>query len=140
MKQNNRNYIGSFDCYCDNFNNISNSKYKCSSRRKWNNSKSKTCKRYACKFNRSRTKCNGGFKIANDSGSTVKDGIVIEDASGNQFVWILVSNIDGDESNKIKVDANAEVEITLGRYTFAASDATANNKYGTFRTLMYVKN
>ena len=60
----------------------------------------------------------GGFKIADDSGSTVKDGIVIEDTSGNQFVWIPVSNINHDGSNKIKVDENTEVEITLGRYTF----------------------
>ena len=63
----------------------------------------------------------GGFKVAEDTGSTVKEGIVIEDTSGNQFVWIPVSNINGDGSNKIKVDANTEVEITLGRYTFDTS-------------------
>ena len=47
----------------------------------------------------------GGFKIASDSGTTVQEGIVIEDSdittyedgttsTGNQFVWIPVSNID----------------------------------------------
>ncbi len=60
----------------------------------------------------------GGFKIASDSGETVKEGIVIEDTIGNQFVWIPVSNINHDGSNKIKVDENTEVEITLGRYKF----------------------
>jgi len=67
----------------------------------------------------------GGFKIAEDSGGTVKEGIVIEDSDGNQFVWIPVSNIDGgtdvDNNKLLKVEtedgATEEVEITLGRYT-----------------------
>ncbi len=52
-----------------------------------------------------------GFKIAADSGSTVQDGIVIEDSEQNQFVWIpvgVVTKTDGTKSNEIK----------LGRYTF----------------------
>ena len=52
----------------------------------------------------------GGFKIASDSGSTVRDGIVIEDASGNQFVWIPVSNIDGSQNNPIKIDETNEAK------------------------------
>ncbi len=60
----------------------------------------------------------GGFKIASDSTDNVKEGIVVEDSDENQFVWIPVSNINHDGSNKIKVDENTEVEITLGRYTF----------------------
>ena len=63
----------------------------------------------------------GGFQIAEDSGSTVQEGIVVEDSEGNQFVWIPVSNINHDGSNKIKLDDNSEVEITLGRYTFDAT-------------------
>ena len=69
-----------------------------------------------------------GFKIAADSGDNVTEGIVIEDRdittdgkgeqSGNQYVWIPVSNIDGSETNKIK-KGNEEIEITLGRYEFA---------------------
>ena len=60
-----------------------------------------------------------GFKLANDSGDTVQQGIVIEDAfsedenvRGSQYVWIPVGKFikdDGTESN----------EIVLGRYTFA---------------------
>ena len=61
----------------------------------------------------------GGFKIADDSGDTVQEGIVIEDANGNQFVWVPVSNINGDGSNKIIKNDGSKVEITLGRYTFA---------------------
>ncbi len=60
----------------------------------------------------------GGFKISDDSGESVEKGIVIEDKEGNQFVWVPVSNINGDGSNKIKKDDGSEVEITLGRYTF----------------------
>ena len=63
----------------------------------------------------------GGFKIADDSGDTVQEGIVIEDKDGNQFVWIPVSNINNDGSNKIIKNDGTEVEITLGRYTFATT-------------------
>ena len=63
----------------------------------------------------------GGFKISGDSGESVEQGVVIEDKDGNQFVWVPVSNINGDGSNKIKKDDGSEVEITLGRYTFATS-------------------
>ena len=63
----------------------------------------------------------GGFKIADDSGDTVQKGIVIEDKEGNQFVWVPVSNVNADGSNKIIKDDGSEVEITLGRYTFATT-------------------
>ena len=64
-----------------------------------------------------------GFKIAEESGTTVKEGIIIEDEIGNQFVWVPVSNINGDGSNKIKVNSVDEEgeESTLGRYTFATT-------------------
>ena len=61
----------------------------------------------------------GGFKVAADSGTSVQQGIVIEDKEGNQFVWIPVSNTNNDGSNKIIKDDGTPVEITLGRYTFA---------------------
>ena len=63
----------------------------------------------------------GGFKISSASGESVQQGIVIEDKEGNQFVWVPVSNINGDGSNKIVKDDGSKVEITLGRYTFAAT-------------------
>ena len=46
----------------------------------------------------------GGFKLAEDSGTNVKDGIVIEDENENQFVWIPGSNIDGKSTKRIRVD------------------------------------
>ena len=63
----------------------------------------------------------GGFKISRDSGESVEQGIVIEDKEGNQFVWVPVSNINADGSNKIVKDDGSEIEITLGRYTFATT-------------------
>lgn len=76
-----------------------------------------------------------GFKIASDSGINVADGIVIEDKDisldgkgeqrGNQFVWVPVSNINEDGSGKIIKTDGTQVEITLGRYTFA-EDGTEN--------------
>ena len=74
----------------------------------------------------------GGFKIATDSGDTVEKGVVIEDKEGNQFVWIPVSNINADGSNKIIKDDGSEVEITLGRYTFdGAYNSTTKKVEGT---------
>ncbi len=75
-------------------------------------------------------KVPGEFHIAKDSGDTVEDGIVIEDEAGNQFVWIPVSNVDGDndisttEEGSIPITRNNgdKVEITLGRYEFSTSD------------------
>ncbi len=66
----------------------------------------------------------GEFKVV--EGETVEDGIVIEDDEGNQFVWIPVSNIDGDNDvttepnaeDLIKLKNNTKVEITLGRYKY----------------------
>ncbi len=77
-----------------------------------------------------------GFKIAEDSGDNVTEGIVIEDKDittdgdgkqrGNQYVWIPVSNIDNKGSNKIMKKDGTKIEITLGRYEFA--DGTTVNK------------
>ena len=62
-----------------------------------------------------------GFKIAEDSGKNVTEGIVIEDNDivdgignnrGNQYVWIPVGN-------GIKKSDGTTVDITLGRYIFA---------------------
>ena len=66
-----------------------------------------------------------GFKIADDSGDTVQEGIVIEDVSastdenvqGSQYVWIPVGTF-------IKEDGTTSAEIVLGRYTFSTSDGT----------------
>ena len=71
----------------------------------------------------------GGFKISSASGESVEQGVVIEDKEGNQFVWVPVSNINGDGSNKIKKDDGSEVEITLGRYTFKREKNSTTNLY-----------
>lgn len=70
----------------------------------------------------------GGFKVRSDLGKTVQDGIVIEDIIGNQFVWIPVSNINGDGSNEIIKNDGSKIEITLGRYTFANNSASEPGK------------
>ena len=64
-----------------------------------------------------------GFKIAQDSGLNVTEGIVIEDNDviegignnrGNQYVWVPVGN-------DIKKSDGTTVNITLGRYEFASN-------------------
>ena len=71
----------------------------------------------------------GGFKISEDSGESVEQGIVIEDKEGNQFVWVPVSNINADGSNKIVKDDGSKIEITLGRYTFKREENATTNLY-----------
>ena len=58
----------------------------------------------------------GGFKLATDSGTSVGEGIVIEDASGNQFVWIPVGTY--------KISASESKTNNLSRRTFTSSGAT----------------
>ena len=79
--------------------------------------------------NENEIKVPQGFKIAQDSGVNVTEGIVIEDNDikegignnrGNQYVWVPVGN-------GIKKSDGTTVDITLGRYTFA-SDGTPTLK------------
>ncbi len=80
--------------------------------------------------NENEIKVPQGFKIAQDSGLNVTEGIVIEDNDikegignnrGNQYVWVPVGN-------RIKKNDGTTVNITLGRYTFAdgTSDKDTN--------------
>ena len=73
-----------------------------------------------------------GFKVAEDSGINVTEGIVIEDNDiidgignnrGNQYVWIPVGK-------EIKKSDGTKVNITLGRYTFA-NGTSDNDSNGT---------
>lgn len=56
----------------------------------------------------------GGFKIRSDIANSVQQGVVIEDESGNQFVWIPVGIVTMDDGSKSN-------EIVLGRYAFDAT-------------------
>ena len=53
-----------------------------------------------------------GFKVVISEATTVPEGIVIEDANGNQFVWIPVGTVHKDNNPE------NDVTIQLGRYTF----------------------
>ena len=56
----------------------------------------------------------GGFRIAEDSGTKVENGIVIEDEIGNQFVWIPTG---------IYKTTNGEKTNSLSRRTFTETEA-----------------
>src|SRR5699024_5521913 len=74
-----------------------------------------------------------GFKVAEDSGKTVQQGIVIEDVSastdknvqGSQYVWIPVGQFKKD-------DGTMSNEIILGRYTFNTSNGTPELKQAAY--------
>ena len=53
-----------------------------------------------------------GFKVVTSEGTTVPEGIVIEDANGNQFVWIAVGTVHKDDNPE------NDVTVQLGRYIF----------------------
>ena len=67
-----------------------------------------------------------GFKVAEDSGINVTEGIVIEDNDiiegignnrGNQYVWVPVGK-------NIKKSDGSTIDITLGRYVFDSDGST----------------
>ena len=59
-----------------------------------------------------------GFEVVEEEGTTVPEGIVIQDKDGNQFVWIPVGRVYKDASKTNYSD------IQLGRYTFNTSNGT----------------
>ena len=67
-----------------------------------------------------------GFKVVTSEATTVPEGIVIEDANGNQFVWIPVGTVHKDNNSE------NDVTIKLGRYTFNTSDGTPTMQQAAF--------
>ena len=65
----------------------------------------------------------GGFHIAEDSGTKVEEGIVIEDSNGNQFVWIPV----GEYNVSTTINASGKLTNNLSRRKFTVSGATEVN-------------
>ena len=67
-----------------------------------------------------------GFKVVISEGTTVPEGIVIEDINGNQFVWIPVGTVykDGTGTNTST--------IKLGRYTFDESTGATTMQQSAF--------
>ena len=59
-----------------------------------------------------------GFEVVEEEGTTVPDGIVVQDKDGNQFVWIPVGRVYKDNAGTNYSD------IQLGRYTFNTSNGT----------------
>ena len=59
-----------------------------------------------------------GFEVVEEDGTTVPEGIVIQDVNGNQFVWIPVGRVYKDNTGTNYSD------IQLGRYTFSTTDGT----------------
>ena len=59
-----------------------------------------------------------GFEVVEEEGTTVPEGIVVQDKDGNQFVWIPVGRVYKDNTGTNYSD------IQLGRYTFNTSNGT----------------
>ena len=65
------------------------------------------------------------FRIAQDSGDYVQDGVVIEDSKLNQFVWVPVGTIKKATDKTTNPKTTTNVTIQLGRYSnFTASNGT----------------
>ena len=59
-----------------------------------------------------------GFEVVEEEGTTVPEGIVVQDKDKNQFVWIPVGRVYKDNTGTNYSD------IQLGRYTFNTSNGT----------------
>ena len=68
-------------------------------------------------------KVPGGFNIAEDSGTKVEEGIVIEDSNNNQFVWIPV----GEYNVSTTINSSGKLTNELSRRTFTESGSTPVN-------------
>ena len=64
-----------------------------------------------------------GFKIAEDSATTVEDGIVIEDKDGNQFVWIPAKTEDKGGAT-INLSTGGTAKIVYQRTDFGKQDGS----------------
>ena len=70
----------------------------------------------------------GGFHLDAESGTSVEEGIVIEDANGNQFVWIPTGTYQTSTGAKTN---------NLARRTFTSSGATEVNGDSVISTYYY---
>ena len=75
----------------------------------------------------------GGFNIAEDSGTKVEEGIVIEDSNNNQFVWIPV----GEYNVSDTINATGKLTNELSRRTFTESGSTPVNGDDVINTDFY---
>lgn len=93
----------------------------------------------------------GGFGVAEDSGTKVEDGIVIEDSKGNQFVWIptgTYKTTSGNKTNNLSrrtFTSSKATEVTgdnvIGNYYYGEgnSNSIANSTIGAFKTSVKTK-
>ena len=66
----------------------------------------------------------GGFNIAEDSGTKVEEGIVIEDSNNNQFVWIPV----GEYNVSTNINSTGKLTNELSRREWASEDIVEEAK------------
>ena len=71
-----------------------------------------------------------GFKVADDSASTVQGGIVIEDKDGNQFVWVPVATLADYKRTAYSTNVATE-ETDTATNSIKINHSSSNNNYYT---------
>ena len=71
-------------------------------------------------------KIPAGFKVAEDSGTTIDEGIVIEDSKQNQFVWVPVSK-ENFESEFVRREGYKDGSLQSYLSRCGEADATGTN-------------
>ena len=66
----------------------------------------------------------GGFQVAQDSGNTIDEGIVIEDRKSNQFVWVPVSQENFETEFVRRVGYSSGTEQSMTDYGEANAEGT----------------
>ena len=82
----------------------------------------------------------GGFHLDKDSGTKVEEGIIIEDANGNQFVWIPTGTYNVTESVDNDGTKDGKLTNNLARRIFTSSgstEITASNGDGVIENYYY---
>ena len=82
----------------------------------------------------------GGFHLDADSGTSVEEGIVIEDGNGNQFVWIPTGTYNVTEAVDNDGTKDGKLTNNLSRRTFTSTgstEITASNGDGVVQSYFY---
>ena len=89
----------------------------------------------------------GGFKVRTDFATTADKGIVIEDSSGNQFVWVPIGTITKSDNTTVNIEFGRYSDFSLtatpaqyaseGRWNALTTIGTYFSEVTTYRTSTY---
>ena len=89
----------------------------------------------------------GGFGVRTDLATTVDKGIVIEDSSGNQFVWVPIGSVTKSDGSTVNIEFGRYSDFSLtaspaqkaSEYTSTVTISSYYQELSTYRTSKYAE-